>query len=374
MWIGILVAVLATVTGQTPLLLWAAAVGGLAGAQIYWARRAWQGVEIDPAFEPARAFMSEEVFLRIRIRNAKRLPLPIVRVVAPFPTGLLPEPTPGPTAMRGHRRRLSIGGQMEVSLRLPVLPTARGEYWMDEIGIELADPFDLTSIRREVPVERPLLVMPEPRVAVPVRLRRRLPFGRRATAVKLFEDREHFAGVRPYEPGDPVHHIHWKLTAHAGQLQTMRYEPTRSAEVLFAIDVANGEPFWFAVDPETAEETIGWTSFLARQAIGAGWRTGLLANTHLKRGRGPVRVRASSARGHEASVFAALARMPNQPTTDLGPVLREIGRRLPERMTVVVVSPRPGPSLRREMDVLRRRGFEVVHLSPFEQMLPEVVA
>jgi hypothetical protein len=58
--------------------------------------------------------------------------------------------------------------------------------------------------------------------------------------------------------------------------------------------------------------------------------------------------------------------MPNQPTNDLGPVLREATRHLPGRTTIVVISPRAGPSLRYEMEVLRRRGSEVVLLSPPE--------
>jgi hypothetical protein len=58
--------------------------------------------------------------------------------------------------------------------------------------------------------------------------------------------------------------------------------------------------------------------------------------------------------------------MPNQPTSDLGPVLREVGRRLVRRTTVIVVSPRPGPALSHEMEVLRRRGCDVIHLSPLE--------
>ena len=341
-------------------------MGALAGAASLWARGAWSGVSVAVGFEPARAFLGEEVQLRVEIRNAKRLPLPIVRVVARFPPGLLPEPAPEPTALRGHRRRLSIAGWADVTLRLPVVTTERGEYWLEQLDVELSDPFDLTPVRRRFLPERPLLVMPEPRVAIPLRLRRRLPFGRPAPAARLFEDREHIAGVREYEPGDPMHHVHWRLTGHAGRLVTKRYEPTRSAEVLFAIDVANGEPFWYAVDAEMAEETIGWTSFLARQAMGAGWRTGLVANTHLRRGRGPLRVRASSSPGHEAALFAALARMPNQPTNDLGPVLREATRHLPGRTTIVVISPRAGPSLRYEMEVLRRRGSEVVLLSPPE--------
>jgi hypothetical protein len=68
--------------------------------------------------------------------------------------------------------------------------------------------------------------------------------------------------------------------------------------------------------------------------------------------------------GAEAALFAALARMPNQPTSDLAPILREHGRRMIERTTVVVVSPDPGPSLRYESDVLRRRGSDVILVSP----------
>ena len=77
-------------------------------------------------------------------------------------------------------------------------------------------------------------------------------------------------------------------------------------------------------------------------------------------------MRTSDSAGNEAVLFAALARMPNQPTSDLGPVLREVGRRLVRRTTVIVVSPRPGPALSHEMEVLRRRGCDVLHLSPLE--------
>ena len=33
-------------------------------------------------------------------------------------------------------------------------------------------------------------------------------------------------------------------------------------------------------------------------------------------------------------LFTALARMPNQPTADLAPIVREVGRRLSRRTTV----------------------------------------
>jgi len=73
--------------------------------------------------------------------------------------------------------------------------------------------------------------------------------------------------------------------------------------------------------------------------------------------------------GHEAALFAALARMPNEPTSDLAPVLREAGRRLGSNTIVVVVSPQPGYWLQEGMALLRRRGAQVVHLSPLDAAL-----
>jgi len=206
--------------------------------------------------------------------------------------------------------------------------------------------------------------MPEPRIKVPVDVLRRLPFGAPARAPQLFEERERFAGVRRYEPGDPLNRIHWRLTGHLGVLQTKLFEPTRSADVLLALDLSVGEPFWDAIYPDVAEDAIGWTAFLARRALISGWRVALIANTHLRRGRGVLRVPASTSVGHEADLFAAMARMPNEPTSDLAPILREEARRLTRGTMVLVISPRPGPSLRAELAVLRRRGLSVIERSP----------
>ncbi|HKE53240.1 MAG TPA: DUF58 domain-containing protein, partial [Actinomycetota bacterium] len=198
--------------GEMVVLLWASAIAVIAIAATLWARSALRGVSVDVAFEPPRAFVGEDVTLLVRIANDKRMPLPIVRLLVRLPRGLLPEAHPDPTALRGHRRRLSIAGRAEVELRLPVVVTTRGEYWLEGVDVIASDPFDLAPVKLEAEIGRPLLVMPEPRVGIPLRIARRLPFGSPAPSVRLFEDREHFAGVRDYEPGDPMHHVHWRLS------------------------------------------------------------------------------------------------------------------------------------------------------------------
>ena len=353
-------------TGSTALVLWSVAIGLIAGAVSAWSRLAWRGVDVQAAFRPRRAFAGEPVTLTVRISNRKRLPLFIVRLGIWLPSGLMPNDGTPMTTIRGFQRKVSVPGRSEVTLELPVRVGQRGEYWLERVEVQLTDPFDMNSISRDMKPEADLVVMPEPRIPIPVEVRRRLPFGSPARAHRIFEARERFAGVRPYAPGDPLNRIHWKLTGHSGGLQTKLFEPTRNADVLFALDLTAGEPFWDNIYPEIAVDTIAWASFLARQAISAGWRAGLVANTHLKRGGGPLRVPAGSSPGYEAALFSALARMPNEATGDLAPVLREISRRSGRITTTVVIAPRPGYWLRHEMGALRGRGSEVVHLSPLE--------
>ena len=355
-------------TGNTNLLLWCVAIASIAGAMGAWTRAAWKKVSVTARFQPSRAFSSETVNLMVRITNGKRLPLPHVRARIWLPPGL--RPAGGTSEMthtiRGFQRDFSMPGRSELVLDLPVKVRRRGEYWLEQVLVRVSDPFGFAPLERKLTPDADLLVMPEPRIGLPMRLLRRLPFGTPAQASRMFEDRERFAGVRPYEPGDPLNRIHWKLTGHVGGLHTKLFEPTRSADVLLLLDLATGEPFWDSIYPEIAEDTIGWASYLARQAIGSGWRVGLAVNTHMTRGRGPIRVPAHARKGQEASLFAALARMPNEATSDLAPILREAGRTMGKNTTAVVISPRPGPWLTHEMAALHRRGVAVLHLSPLE--------
>jgi uncharacterized protein (DUF58 family) len=346
--------------------VWAAGAASLAGVGLLWARFAWREVTVDVRFAPPRVFAGEPIELVLRMTNAKRLPLPVVRISVPLPEGLVADRDAAGSSLRGFRRTVAVPGRSEVVVTFPVSASRRGEYHVGKVSIELADPFDLSPIGRDFRPDADVLVMPEARVRVPIDILRRLPFGVPTRAAQIFEERERFAGVRAYEPGDPLNRIHWRLTGHAGKLQTKLFEPTRSADVLLALDLATGEPFWDSIYPDIAEDVIGWASFLARRALMAGWRVGLVANTHLRRGRGPLRVPSSSAVGHEAALFAALARMPNEPTSDLAPILREAARPLGRGTVVVAISSQPGLGLRHEIGTLRRRGLTVETPSLFE--------
>ena len=54
----------------------------------------------------------------------------------------------------------------------------------------------------------------------------RRPIGEVLLTHRLFEDPTRIAGVRGYEPGDPLNRIHWKATARTGSLHSKIHEPS----------------------------------------------------------------------------------------------------------------------------------------------------
>src|SRR5215213_8190382 len=162
LFVAAIVGVFAIVWGEISIILWSAAVATLAIAAGAWSKRAWRALDVE---------------VRITLSNRKPLPLPIVRVLARFPEGILSDRDASPTALRGHRRRMSMPGRTELTLTLPVIAPTRGEYFFEPVEIEISDPFDLAPVRKSIQIERPLLVMPSPSVGIPLRILRRLPFG-----------------------------------------------------------------------------------------------------------------------------------------------------------------------------------------------------
>ena len=47
-----------------------------------------------------------------------------------------------------------------------------------------------------------------------------------------------YTDIRPYYPGDPVKHIHWKATAKSGHVYVKSFEEDRQLRVILAIDAS----------------------------------------------------------------------------------------------------------------------------------------
>src|SRR5690606_25410219 len=82
------------------------------------------------------------------------------------------------------------------------------------------------------------------------------PFGERKGRERIFEDPGRIAGIRPYQPGDPMRRIDWKASARMQALQSRVYEPSATMHMLIALNVNTMVHSWEGFVPETLERLI----------------------------------------------------------------------------------------------------------------------
>ena len=149
-----------------------------------------------------------------------------------------------------------------------------------------------------------LLVRPR---SVPVRVAspETAPLGLRRARSGLHEDPALFAGVRPFQPGDPRKRIHWRASARLGQPVSKRFEPAtlRESVSCWTPRPPTG-PFWLmAYEEEVLEGIVIAAASLCRAILGEGGACGLAVNA-LDRDHQPDRVRA-----HRPPATRSLARI-----------------------------------------------------------------
>lgn len=198
-------------SGLSAALLIAAALG----------RANLKGIEA-AASEAEQAFRGSEAPIRLRVRNARRLPA--------F----------GVSAVWGQRRssvdRLAGGGSVEIDLRLS--PPHRGLNALDGLWLESLFPFGLIRHRRRVPAG---VVLAFPRLReLHSQAESRAdakpsgqPILRRGGGEELF-------GVREYDPSDDRRALNWKLTAKTGRPISNEYATERDTKVTVRLDSETG--------------------------------------------------------------------------------------------------------------------------------------
>lgn len=114
----------------------------------------------------------------------------------------------------------------------------RGSFEFDRVQIRASDHLDLFRQQRKFSAPARLLVLPEVSRLERVAIR---PFRTRFYA-GLNPSRQggsgtDFFGVRPYQPGDPLHGINWRLSArHPRSMFTNEFESERIADVGLILD------------------------------------------------------------------------------------------------------------------------------------------
>ncbi len=135
--------------------------------------------------------------------------------------------------------RLAPGARSVVNYT--IVPSARGAYELGPLRVRCSDPFGLAASNQEFPMTTQLIVTPriEPLPTL------RLPGGAglssgdsQAQAVAITGNDD--IAVREYRHGDDLRRVHWKASAHRGELMVRREEQPWENSAAILLDVRRG--------------------------------------------------------------------------------------------------------------------------------------
>ena len=219
----------AAITSQSGLLL--LLIGLIAGcllANWFYSRNVLKGLLVEP---PKGEFISEGSSPQRpwRIANKGKRDAEQVDFIS--------------AAGRLLRLKMLLGGK-ETSAIPELVYTRRGVYPHDELRLATSAPFGLIRSTRKLQHTGEIVVYPRIYEApMPAVSGLDMLAGGKLTGNRRVTSGAHFAGVRTWQPGDPIRQIHWKSSARGPDLMVKTFDEELAGRVavIISCDGARGE-------------------------------------------------------------------------------------------------------------------------------------
>jgi uncharacterized protein (DUF58 family) len=240
--------------------------------------RSWVGnLHATRAFLEPTAEIGDDVRVIVRVKNSGFLPVPWLLLEDLLPAPALSQRPPR-LKVKGKRIQLKLlrpGAELTLKYHLTCL--MRGYHQVGPLLLESGDLFGLHRRYRIDAAPSYLLVYPRVVGLEGYDLASRRPIGDVQLVHRLFEDPTRNAGVRPYQPGDPLNRVHWGATARTGVLHSKIYEPSTLAGATFVLDF-HRQSYPKRGEPHRSELAVTATISLANAVFELGQQIGLVTN------------------------------------------------------------------------------------------------
>ncbi|MHB8070644.1 MAG: DUF58 domain-containing protein [Candidatus Cryosericum sp.] len=112
----------------------------------------------------------------------------------------------------------------------------RGVYDLGDCLLTVTDPLRLFRLSRRLPPDEKLTVFPTVLPLEKLRVSLTSPLDGQRVKFAPNYDVSQLAGVRPYE-SDPMNRIHWKMSAHRGELMVKEFSPSASKTIIVLLNL-----------------------------------------------------------------------------------------------------------------------------------------
>ena len=177
--------------------------------------------------QPARVPVGSAAQVHLRLQNAARLPSSTLLVEDRLPYTLGSRP-------RFILRRIEPSGQRRVAYR--IRSEHRGRFEIGPLTLRSADPLGMFELSRSFSAKHTLTVVPRVQPLPPTRLGALWAGRGEGHAAYAAAAGEEDIGVREYRHGDDLRRIHWRATAHHGEMMVRREERTWHSQCTILVD------------------------------------------------------------------------------------------------------------------------------------------
>ena len=223
------------------------------------------------------AEVEDTIPVALVIRNTGTLPIVWTLVEDILPPAAFHKHDGSMTVTGTTLRALSLQSGEQKTLSYQIQFHRRGYY---RIGPLLQETGDLLGFYRKcriVTEPHYILVYPKILTIEGWEVASPRPVGEVRLGCRLFEDPTRIAGVRLYERGDPMNHVHWKATARTGTLHTRLHDPSSVAGATILLDFGS-DSFPAKSEPYRSELAITTAASVAHAMYEMGHQFGLMTN------------------------------------------------------------------------------------------------
>ncbi|MGN6242190.1 MAG: DUF58 domain-containing protein [Motilibacteraceae bacterium] len=224
---GAVAVVVAILLGQRDLLRIGVLVLALPVLSAWVVSRTRYRLALTRTIDPVRVGAGSQARVVLRLDNVSRLPTGLLLVEDRVPYALGSRP-------RFVLDRVEPRGQRAVAYT--VRSDVRGRYDLGPLTLRLADPFGLCELTRGFTATDTLIVTPAVEPLPSVHLGGEWSGSGESRSRSLAAAGEDDVTTREYRYGDPLHRVHWRATARAGQLMVRREEQPWQSRATLLLD------------------------------------------------------------------------------------------------------------------------------------------
>jgi uncharacterized protein (DUF58 family) len=235
----------------------------------------------------------------------------------------------------------------------------RGYYPLGPVVISSGDIFGLYSRFLKTALEDHVIVYPRILPVGRLPIPSRQPLGESKSECLMFQDPTRPIGVRDYQHGDSLRHVHWKASARLQSLQVKIFEPTTTFKVALFLSVdsfmGNG-----SIHEDEFELGISVAASLAHHVIEHGSPAGVFVNTRRVDSGQSVSLAPSGSRDQLTSILEALAKVTASSSGPFELFLENEQKVLHAGTTIAFIFAKPPETLPLLLHSLKENGFKLL--------------